>query len=199
MPFTPEELEEMEKSDQEIEESFVLTNEEIAMAREYDKRAKYEAMTGDKQKVAAQQKAWYEANREKIAAQQKAYREANREKIAAQQKAYREANREKIAAQQKAYREANREKVAAQQKAYREANPKGKEVKPMERETVRRMEQALDGALFDIRETSNDDFRRLKMGEYRGLKIAAAVLGLVIRETEGRHTLMPGDAGQEEA
>lgn len=66
---------------------------------------------------------------------------------------------------------------------------KGKEVKPMERETVRRLEQAMDGALFDIRETSNDDFRRLKMGEYRGLKIAAAVLGLVIRETEGRHML----------
>lgn len=154
MPFTPEELEEMEKADQEIEESFVLTNEEIAMAREYDKRAKYEAMTGDKQKVAAQRKAWYEANREK---------------------------------------------VAAYQKAWYEANPKGKEVKPMERETVRRMEQALDGALSDIRETSNDDFRRLKMGEYRGLKIAAAVLGLVIRETGGRHTLMTGVAGQEEA
>ena len=67
MPFTPEELEEMEKADQEIEESFVLTNEEIAMAREYDKRAKYEAMTGDKQKVAAYHKAYREANREKIA------------------------------------------------------------------------------------------------------------------------------------
>lgn len=77
MPFTPEELEEMEKADQEIEESFVLTNEEIAMAREYDKRAKYEAMTGDKQKIAAQQKAYREANREKVAAQQKAWYEAN--------------------------------------------------------------------------------------------------------------------------
>ena len=69
----------------------------------------------------------------------------------------------------------------------------------MDRETVRRMEQALDGALSDIRETTSDDCRRLKMGEYRGLKIAAAVLGLVIRETGGRHTLMTGDAGQEEA
>lgn len=69
----------------------------------------------------------------------------------------------------------------------------------MDKETVRRMEQALDGALSDIRETSSDNFRRLKMGEYRGLKIAAAVLGLVIRETGGRHTLMTGDAGQEEA
>ena len=107
MPFTPEELEEMEKADQEIEESFVLTNEEIAMAREYDKRAKYEAMTGDKQKVAAHQKAYREANREKVAAQRKAWYEANREKVAAYQKAYREANREKVAAHQKAYREAN--------------------------------------------------------------------------------------------
>ena len=69
----------------------------------------------------------------------------------------------------------------------------------MDQETVRRLEQALDGALSDIREASNDDFRRLKMGEYRGLKIAAAVLGTGIRETGGRHTLMPGDAGQEEA
>lgn len=34
-------------------------------------------------KVAAQKKAYYEANREKVAAQQKAYREANREKVAA--------------------------------------------------------------------------------------------------------------------
>ncbi len=68
----------------------------------------------------------------------------------------------------------------------------------MDQETVRRLEQALDGALSDIRETSNDDFRRLKMGEYRGLKIAATVLGLVIRETGGRHTLMMGDERKEE-
>ena len=37
------------------------------------------------------------------------------EKLAAQQRAYREANREKLAAQKRAYYEANREKVAAQQ------------------------------------------------------------------------------------
>ena len=72
--------------------------------------------------VAAQQKAWYEANKDKVAAQQKAYREANKDKVAAQQKAYREANKDKVAARQKAYREANKDKVAAQQKAYREAN-----------------------------------------------------------------------------
>ena len=36
-------------------------------------------------------------------------------KVAAQRKAYREANKEKVAAQQKAWYEANKEKVAAQQ------------------------------------------------------------------------------------
>ena len=71
----------------------------------------------NKDKVAAQQKAWYEANKDRAAARQKAYREANKDKVAAWQKAYREANKDKVAAQQKAYREANKDKVAAQQKS----------------------------------------------------------------------------------
>ena len=68
--------------------------------------------------VAAQQKAWYEANKDKVAAQQKAYREANKDKVAARQKAWYEANKDKVAAQQKAYREANKDKVAARQKSF---------------------------------------------------------------------------------
>lgn len=67
----------------------------------------------------------------------------------------------------------------------------------MDRETVMRLERALDGALYDIQQAGTDDFRRLKMGEYRGLKIAVAMLGLVLKEADGRHTLMMGDAGQE--
>ena len=67
--------------------------------------------------VAAQQKAYREANKDKIAAQRKAYREANKDRVAAQQKAYREANKDRVAAQQKAYREANKDKIAAQQKS----------------------------------------------------------------------------------
>ena len=51
-----------------------------------------------------------------VAAQQKAYREANEDKVAARQKAWYEANKDKVAAQQKAYREANKDKVAARQK-----------------------------------------------------------------------------------
>ena len=57
--------------------------------------------TAKQKAVAAQKKAWYEANKDKVAARQKAYREANKDKVAAQQKAYREANKDKVAAQQK--------------------------------------------------------------------------------------------------
>ena len=73
--------------------------------------------TAKQKAIAAQQKAYREANKDKIAAWQKAYYEANKDKIAAWQKAYREANKDKIAAWQKAYYEANKDKVAAQQKS----------------------------------------------------------------------------------
>ena len=43
-------------------------------------------------------------------------RTARQERVAAQKKAYSEANRDRLAAQQKAYREANRDRLAAQQK-----------------------------------------------------------------------------------
>ena len=54
--------------------------------------------------------------RKKLAAQQRAYREANKDKVAAQKRAYREANKDKVAAQQRAYYEANKDKVAAQRR-----------------------------------------------------------------------------------
>ena len=116
MPFTAQELEEMRLADEEIEREFCQTQEEIEASRRRDRRSKFEALPIEKRKVAAYQKAWYEANREKVAAYQKAWYEANREKVAATKKAWYEANREKEAATKKAYREANREKVAATQK-----------------------------------------------------------------------------------
>ena len=94
--FTPEELAEMEAADSEIEAEFRLTQEDLDRSRELDREAKFRALPMEKQKVAAQRKAYREANREKVAAQQKAYYEANREKVAAQRKAYREANREQL-------------------------------------------------------------------------------------------------------
>ena len=115
--FTPEELAEMAAADAEID-AMSLTLEDYRETDGRDRSVKMERKGLKGKKVAAQQKAYHEANREKVAAQKKAYREANREKVAAQQKAYREANREKVAAQQKAYREANREKYNAYMREY---------------------------------------------------------------------------------
>ena len=70
--------------------------------------------TAKQKAVAAQRKAWYEANKDKVAAQRKAYREANKDKVAAQQKAYREANKDKVAARQKSIALARKARGMAQ-------------------------------------------------------------------------------------
>lgn len=88
MPFTPEELAEMAAADAEIEATFHLEQEDLDRARSLDREAHLEALPPEARKVAAQQKAWYEANRDKVAAQQKAYREANRDKYNAYMREY---------------------------------------------------------------------------------------------------------------
>ena len=115
MAFTPEELAEMAAADAEIEASFCLEQSDIDRSRDLDRTARFEALPPEKRKVAAQQKAWYEANREKVAAQQKAWYEANREKVAAQQKAYREANREKVNTYMREYMRERRRRVKESQ------------------------------------------------------------------------------------
>ena len=79
--FTAEELAAMRLADEEIEREFRWTNEELEASRKRDRESTLDQKDFAAQKVAAQQKAYYEANREKVAAQQKVYREANREKI----------------------------------------------------------------------------------------------------------------------
>ena len=64
--FTPEELAEMEAADAEIEAEFRLTQEDLDRSRELDREAKFRALPMGKQKVAAQQKAYREANREQL-------------------------------------------------------------------------------------------------------------------------------------
>ena len=109
MGWTSEELAEMAAADAEIEASFRLLPEDMERAREQDRLARFEDLLPARRKVAAYQKAYYEANREKLAAYQKAYYEANREKLAAQQKAYREANREKYNKYMREYMRKRRE------------------------------------------------------------------------------------------
>ena len=86
--FTPEELEELRRADEELDDNFRLTPEELKRSRDMDKEVRLELLDNRGRKVAAQKAAYREANREKIAAQQAAYREANREKIAAYMREY---------------------------------------------------------------------------------------------------------------
>ena len=79
--FTAEELAAMRLADEEIEREFRWTNEELEASRKRDRESTLDQKDFAAQKVAAQQKAYREANREKVAEYQKAYREANREKI----------------------------------------------------------------------------------------------------------------------
>ena len=101
--FTPEELAEIAAADAEIEASFRLEQADLDRSRKLDRLARFEALDGKQQKVAAQRKAYREANKDKVAAQQKAWYEANKDKVAAQQKAYREANRDKYNAYMREY------------------------------------------------------------------------------------------------
>ena len=86
--FTPEELEEIRQADEELDESFAQTQDEINESRRRDRAAKLDNMDAKTRKIAENQRAYYEANREKIAENQRAYYEANREKYNAYMREY---------------------------------------------------------------------------------------------------------------
>ena len=91
--WTAEELEAMRLADEEIEAEFRLTNDDLAFSREMDREAMDMAKDHRERRIAAQKKAYREANREKVAAQKKAYYEANREKHKAYMREYRKRKR----------------------------------------------------------------------------------------------------------
>ena len=77
--FTPEELEELRRTDEELEADFRQTQDEIDESRQWDRQARLDRLDHKGRRIADQKRAYYEANREKIADQKRAYREANRE------------------------------------------------------------------------------------------------------------------------
>lgn len=96
MAFTAAELAEIAKADAEIEASFHLSNEDLALSREMDREARMNQLSPEKRKVAEYQRAYREANKDKLAEYKRAYYEANKDKVAEYQRAYYEKNREKI-------------------------------------------------------------------------------------------------------
>ena len=63
--FTPEELEELRKADELLDEEFCQTQEEIIASRKRDKQAKLDQLDHKSKKIAENKRAYYEANREK--------------------------------------------------------------------------------------------------------------------------------------
>ena len=115
MGFTAAELAEMARADAEIEATFRLTNEDLALGRQIDREAVLEGMDAQARKRAEYQRQYYEANREKVAEYQRQYYEANREKVAEYQRQYYEANREKVAERQRQYHRRKRMEGGATQ------------------------------------------------------------------------------------
>ena len=94
--FSPEELEELRRFDEELDEDFVQTQEEIVQSRKRDRAAAVANMEPKKRKIAEYQAAYREANKDKIAEYQAAYREANRDKYKAYQREYQRRLRERL-------------------------------------------------------------------------------------------------------
>ena len=115
MKFTPEEIEEMRRADEEIERDFRWTNDELAASRRRDADILLSRKSKRGRSIAEYQRAYYEANKDSIAEKQRAYREANKDSIAEYQRAYREANKDSIAEKQRAYYEANKDSIAEKQ------------------------------------------------------------------------------------
>lgn len=73
MPFTAEELEEMRRADEEIEQEFHLTNDDLIREREMEREIALERMSPEKRRIAEYQRAYREANRDKYNAYMREY------------------------------------------------------------------------------------------------------------------------------
>ena len=94
--WTPEELAAMAAADAEID-ALPMTPDDYRMSRSLDLAAADDRRDNQAKKIAAKQRAYYEANREEIAARQRAYREANREEYNTYMREYRQKRKEREA------------------------------------------------------------------------------------------------------
>jgi hypothetical protein len=78
--FTEEELEELRRSDAELDEEFCQTQQEIEASRARDRQAKLDRMDNRARKIAENQRAYREANREKYNNYMREYTRKRRER-----------------------------------------------------------------------------------------------------------------------
>lgn len=117
--FTPEELEEMRRADEEIEADFCLTPDEKAASIELDASAKVAGATTSKKAYywehreheLARRKRWYRENRAYALAYQAAYRAEHLEQTKACQRRWRAANPGYDREYMRKYRQKNRDRL----------------------------------------------------------------------------------------
>ena len=71
--FTPEELEELRRADEELEADFRQTQDEIDESRQRDRQARLDSLDHKGRRAADQQRAYREANREAYNKYQREY------------------------------------------------------------------------------------------------------------------------------
>ena len=98
------------------------SRERYSANRDREVAAAREYRRANRHHITEQQAAYRAANKERIAAGKIRYREENSERVAAKNAAYYQANREKISATTAIYRQANKDHIAKRQASYYEAN-----------------------------------------------------------------------------
>ena len=119
MGFTAAELAEMARADAEIEATFRLTNEDLALGRQIDREAVLEGMDAQARKRAERQRQYREANREKVAEYQRQYYEAHKDEQAERMRRYYETHKDERAEYQRRYYETHKDEQAEYQRRYR--------------------------------------------------------------------------------
>ena len=93
MGFTAAELAEMARADAEIEATFRLTNEDLALGRQIDRDAVLEGMDARARKRAEYQRQYREANKDKRAEYMRRYYETHKDEWAEYMRRYRRRKR----------------------------------------------------------------------------------------------------------
>ena len=93
MGFTAAELAEMARADAEIEATFRLTPDDIALGRQIDREAVLEGMDARARKRAEYQRQYRETHKDERAERQRRYRETHKDERAEYQRRYRRRKR----------------------------------------------------------------------------------------------------------
>lgn len=114
--FTPEELEELRKADEELDAEFVLTPEEAAASGKLDRQAELDRVDNrEKERLLrrrAENRRYKRAHPEQTRATERRYRERHREQIAKRRRERYLRNRERELARQREYDRAHKEQRA---------------------------------------------------------------------------------------